>query len=68
MSEATGGSGEIKQVLIERSLQDESFRRRLLEDPKGDLEAVAGRNAWINIQTWTSGEDLCCHPEGAPGS
>ena len=45
VSEATGGSGgraEMKRRLIERSLRDESFRQRLLEDPKGAVEQELG--------------------------
>ena len=42
MSEATGGRAEMKRRLIERSLEDESFRRRLLEDPKGAVEQELG--------------------------
>ena len=45
MSEATGGSGglaEVKRSLIEKSLQDESFRQRLLEEPKALIEQELG--------------------------
>ena len=40
MTEATGGGSraEMEGRLIERSLQDESFRQRLLDDPKGTIE------------------------------
>jgi hypothetical protein len=39
MSEATGsGRTEIERRLIERSLQDEDFGQRLLEDPEAAVE------------------------------
>ena len=41
MSEATGRQ-EIERRLIEKSLQDEDFRRRLIEDPKGAVEQELG--------------------------
>ena len=44
MTEASGGGGraEIERRLIQRSLQDEDFRQRLLEDPKGIIEQELG--------------------------
>ena len=45
MSEAAAGGGrraEIERTLVQRSLQDESFRQRLLEDPKGTIEQELG--------------------------
>ena len=44
MAEAAGGGGraEIERMLIQRSLEDESFRRRLLADPKGALQEELG--------------------------
>jgi hypothetical protein len=40
MSEASAGGGraEMELRLIERSLRDESFRQRLLDDPKEAIE------------------------------
>jgi hypothetical protein len=40
MTDATGGGGrsEIERRLVQRSLEDEEFRQRLLEDPKGTVE------------------------------
>ena len=37
-----GGRAEIERRLIQSSLEDESFRQRLLEDPKGALEEELG--------------------------
>jgi hypothetical protein len=37
MTDASGGAGsraEIERTLVQRSLQDEDFRRRLLADPR----------------------------------
>ena len=45
MTEATGGPGsrvEWERKLIQRSLEDEEFRQRLLDDPKGTLEQELG--------------------------
>ncbi len=53
VSEATGGSGgreEMKRRLIERSLEDESFRQRLLEDPKGAIEQELGMRVPEEVQ------------------
>ena len=41
MGEATGRR-EMERRLIERSLQDESFRQRLLENPKAVVEKKLG--------------------------
>ena len=45
MSEAAaGGEGraEMKRRLINRNLEDEGFRQRLLDDPKGTIEQELG--------------------------
>jgi hypothetical protein len=44
MTEASSGASraEMERRLIERSLQDESFRQRLLDDPKGTIEHELG--------------------------
>jgi hypothetical protein len=41
MSEASGRA-EVERRLIEKSLQDDAFRRRLMEDPKGAVEQELG--------------------------
>ena len=41
MSEATGRA-DMERRLIEKSVEDESFRQRLLEDPKGAVEEELG--------------------------
>ena len=41
MSEATGRQ-EMERRLIEKSVEDESFRQRLIEDPKGAVEQELG--------------------------
>ena len=52
MTEASGGSGraEMERRLIERSLKDESFRQRLLDDPKGTLEQELERGLPEGVQ------------------
>ena len=42
MSEGSGRA-DVERRLIEKSLQDESFRQRLIEDPKGAVEEELGR-------------------------
>ena len=34
---------EIERTLVQRSIEDEDFRQRLLDDPKGTLEQELGR-------------------------
>ena len=41
MSEASGRA-EMERRLIEKSVEDESFRQRLIEDPKGAVEEELG--------------------------
>lgn len=43
VDEAATGRRAIEQALIRRSLQDGSFRERLLTDPKGTIEQELGR-------------------------
>jgi hypothetical protein len=44
VTEASGGGGrdEVERRIIERSLQDDAFRERLLEDPRAALEEELG--------------------------
>lgn len=43
MSEAVGGNPEeARQRLIQRSMEDEELRQRLLSDPKGTVEQELG--------------------------
>jgi Nitrile hydratase, alpha chain len=45
MSEASAGGGsraEFERTLVQRSLEDDSFRQRLLDDPKGIIEQELG--------------------------
>jgi Nitrile hydratase, alpha chain len=45
MTEASGGGGsrvEWERSLIQRSQEDEEFRQRLLDDPKGTMEQELG--------------------------
>ena len=41
MSEASGRA-EMERRLIEKSLEDDDFRQRLIEDPKGTVEQELG--------------------------
>jgi Nitrile hydratase, alpha chain len=47
---AGGGRAEVERRLVERSLQDEEFRQRLLDDPKGTLEQELGRGLPEGVQ------------------
>jgi Nitrile hydratase, alpha chain len=44
MTEASGGGGraEMERTLVQRSLQDEELRQRLLDDPKAAVEQELG--------------------------
>ena len=43
MTEASGGGrAEVERRLVERSLQDDAFRQRLLEDPRATMEQELG--------------------------
>ena len=45
MTETSGGPGsraEIERTLVQRSLQDDSFRQMLLDDPKATVEQELG--------------------------
>jgi Nitrile hydratase, alpha chain len=45
MTEAAGrgvGRGQLERKLIQRSIEDEDFRRKLLEDPKAAMERELG--------------------------
>jgi hypothetical protein len=52
MTEAGVGGGryEIERKLIERSLEDDSLRQRLIADPKGALEEELGTQLPDNIE------------------
>ena len=51
MTEAAGGGrAEVERRLIDRSLKDESFRQRLLFDPKGTLEQELERGLPEGVQ------------------
>src|SRR5688572_9008374 len=48
MAEASGGGvsrAEFERTLVQRSLEDDSFRQRLLEDPKAAVEQELG--SWL---------------------
>jgi hypothetical protein len=53
VTEATGSGGgrtEMERRLVQRSLEDESFRQRLLEDPKGVVEEELGTRLSEGVQ------------------
>jgi hypothetical protein len=51
LSEAAGdGRAEIEGRIIQRSLEDESYRRRLLEDPKAAVEEELGARLPEGVQ------------------
>jgi hypothetical protein len=51
MTEAAGGGrAEVERRLVERSLQDEEFRQRLLADPKAAVEEELGIQLPAEVQ------------------
>ena len=51
MTEAAGGGrAEVERRLIQRSLQDEEFRQRLLADPKAAVEEELGIQLPAEVQ------------------
>ena len=52
MTEPTGGGSRaaVERRLIDRSLEDEEFRQRLLDDPKGTLEQELERELPEGVQ------------------
>ena len=44
MTESSGGGGraEMERTIVQRSMEDEDFRQRLLDDPKGAVEQELG--------------------------
>jgi hypothetical protein len=53
MTEASAGGGgraEIERTIVQRSLQDEDFRRRLLDDPKAAVEQELGKRLPEGVQ------------------
>jgi hypothetical protein len=51
MTEAAGGDrAEVERRLIERSLQDDAFRQRLLADPKAAVEEELGIQLPAEVQ------------------
>jgi hypothetical protein len=53
MSEAPAGGGkraEWERTLVQRSMEDEDFRQRLLDDPKGTVEQELGTQLPEGVQ------------------
>jgi Nitrile hydratase, alpha chain len=51
MTEASGGGrAEVERRLVERSLEDDAFRLRLLEDPKAAVEEELGIQLPAEVQ------------------
>jgi len=47
---AGGGRAEVERRLVERSLEDDSFRQRLLEDPRAAVEEELGIQLPAEVQ------------------
>ena len=67
MTEATGGGGraEMERRLIERSLEDEDFRQRLLDDPKAAVEQELGKRLPEGVRGKGGGGERRDHLPGA---
>ena len=53
MTEASAGGvsrAEVQRSIVQRSLQDESFRQRLLEDPRATMEQELGVRLPAEVQ------------------
>ena len=50
MDEAVTVRGAVEQALIQKSLRDESFRRRLLEEPKATVEQELGQRLPAEVE------------------
>ena len=53
MSQASAGGGgraEVERRIVQRSLQDDAFRQKLLDDPKGTVEQELGKRLPENIE------------------
>jgi hypothetical protein len=51
MTEASGGGrAEMERTLVQRSLEDENFRQRLLDDPKAAVEEELGTRLPEGVQ------------------
>lgn len=50
MEEAAKDRGAVEQALVRKSLQDESFRQRLLADPKATIEQELGRELPADLE------------------
>ena len=52
MTEAAGGGGraEVERRLVQRSLEDEDFRQKLLDDPKAAVEQELGSGLPEGVQ------------------
>jgi hypothetical protein len=52
MTKAAGGSGraEVERRLVQRSMEDEDFKQRLLEDPKAVVEQELERRLPEEVQ------------------
>ena len=71
MSQASAGGGgraEIERTLVQRSLQDEEFRQRLLDDPKGTVEQELGRGLPEGVEVRVVEENPQTIYLGRPGT
>jgi hypothetical protein len=57
MTEAGGGGSRVEvERMIRRSLEDDSFRQRLLDDPRGTLEQELGRRLPEGVEVSAGGD------------
>lgn len=72
MDEAARSRGTVEQALIRKSLEDESFRQRLLAEPKSTIEQELGERlpAELEVRVLEETPDtlyLVVPSNGAPG-
>ncbi|MGF1470873.1 MAG: NHLP leader peptide family RiPP precursor [Rubrobacteraceae bacterium] len=76
MTEASGGSPEeIRQRMMQRSLEDEEFRQRLLDDPRAVVEQEVGTSLpeGVEVRAVEESQDTVYlvvppKPQGSAGS
>ena len=67
MSEAAGGGGraEMERSIVQRSMEDEEFRQRLLDDTKAAVEQELGTQLPEDVEVSVVEESATDHLSGA---
>ena len=66
MTEAAGSArAEMERRIVQRSIEDDSFRQRLIEDPKGAVEQELGTQLPEEVRVSDRGGECGHHLPGA---